>query len=88
MMRYRLRTLLIVLCIAPPMLGWGWREDIAYRHREAWQLYLDAARERARSTTVPAMRLVVVPTSAFAYADVPPGWTHPLQEVVAHDNSE
>ena len=87
MMRYKLRTLLIVLCIAPPMLGWGWQEYTAYRHREALRLFLDAARERARTMT-PAIRLVVVPTSARAFADLPPGWTDPLRDAVTPDDSK
>lgn len=39
-MRYRLRTLLILLAVVPPILGplgaWGWREYQAYRERQRW----------------------------------------------------
>ena len=40
-MRYRLRTLLILLALGPPALAWGWSEYAAYREqermREEWQ---------------------------------------------------
>ena len=39
-MRYRLRTLLILLAVLPPILAplgaWGWREYQAYRMRQRW----------------------------------------------------
>jgi hypothetical protein len=39
-MQYRLRTLLIVLAILPPILAplgaWGWREYQAYREWQRW----------------------------------------------------
>jgi hypothetical protein len=34
MLRYKLRTLLIVLALGPPVLGWGWSEYCKYRERE------------------------------------------------------
>jgi hypothetical protein len=33
-MRYRLRTLLILLAVGPPSLAWGWGEYAAWRSRE------------------------------------------------------
>jgi hypothetical protein len=33
-MRYRLRTLLIVLAILPPLLAWGWRRVDDHRRYE------------------------------------------------------
>jgi len=33
-MRYRLRTLFILLALAPPALAWGWSEYGEYRQRE------------------------------------------------------
>jgi hypothetical protein len=39
-MRYRLRTLLILLAVGPailaPLGAWGWREYQAYRERQQW----------------------------------------------------
>jgi hypothetical protein len=32
-MRYRLRTLLILLAVLPPLLAWGWGEYDKYRER-------------------------------------------------------
>jgi hypothetical protein len=36
MFRYRLRTLLILLAILPPLLCWGWRKYEDYRVRQYW----------------------------------------------------
>jgi hypothetical protein len=33
-MRYRLRTLLLLLAVLPPTMAWGWSEYGKYRERE------------------------------------------------------
>jgi hypothetical protein len=33
-MRYRLRTLMILMALIPPALAWGWSEYGKYRDRE------------------------------------------------------
>ena len=43
----RLRTLLIVLAMGPPVLAWGWREYAAYQRKAAYDEYIQAARVRA-----------------------------------------
>jgi hypothetical protein len=47
MLRYRLRTLLIVLALGPPMVAWGWREYTARQRKAALEEYVLEARERA-----------------------------------------
>lgn len=51
-MRYRLRTLLILLAVLPPMLApigaWGWREWQAYRQRQEWWNMIEAAEQEAQ----------------------------------------
>ena len=34
-MRFRLRTLLILLAVGPPVLAWGWRDSRQYRAARA-----------------------------------------------------
>jgi len=36
-MRYRLRTLLILLALAPPAMAWTWSEYTRYRERQRLQ---------------------------------------------------
>jgi hypothetical protein len=35
-MRYRLRTLMILLALGPPVLGWGWAHWEQYQRRQAF----------------------------------------------------
>jgi S1-C subfamily serine protease len=59
-MRYRLRTLLILLAIGPPILAplsvWGWREYLAWRSRQPTQIpgtgYLGAQMDDAAAAGV------------------------------------
>jgi hypothetical protein len=44
-MRYRLRTLLIVLAIAPPLLAVGWLKYAAYKAAQEHQRAAEAERE-------------------------------------------
>ena len=89
MLRYKLHTLLIVLALGPPVIAGGWREYMAYRQRESLLSFLQAASERARTMrTRPAMRLVVVPSRAHAFADPPPGWSDPLRDAAMPDDSK
>jgi hypothetical protein len=53
MFRYKLRTLLVVLAIGPPVLAWGWRESTAYQRREAFRAYLEVVRARVLARPAP-----------------------------------
>lgn len=58
-MRYRLRTLLILLAILPPLLAgawWGWREWMALRAAQQQQQgvkYLELGRDEALQNRPP-----------------------------------
>jgi hypothetical protein len=67
-MRYRLRTLLILLAIMPPLLAVGWSKYAAWKAEQEWQERIDrlarqsapAIRVRIRSTQVDWTRTVTV----------------------------
>jgi hypothetical protein len=47
-MRYRLRTLLIVLALGPPVLAvgwWGWERYSGWRERQRWQKLIERDRQ-------------------------------------------
>ena len=74
MLRYRLRTLLILLALLPPLLwiGWGkyqaWREERERARAEAQARY--AAEMRARASKLYWTRI----DEAVRISDMPPNW--------------
>ena len=51
MLRYKLRTLLIVLALGPPMLAWGWHSYVVY----------------ARARELAALRKAIEPYDRISY---------------------
>jgi hypothetical protein len=62
-MRYRLRTLLIVLAVGPPLAACGWSEYARHcereRQREAWQRELEEIERLRRQPTYLGFQLDV-----------------------------
>ena len=62
-MRYRLRTLLIVLAVGPVLGAWGWSEYANHRElmrqREAWRQELEIVERLRRERTYEGFQLDV-----------------------------
>jgi hypothetical protein len=65
-MRYRLRTLLIVLAVLPPLLAWTWSEYARFRTREQQRA------AAASQFSIPAGRgfRIVIPAANPASSDL------------------